>query len=260
VFIIAGTKVRRTPLGRVADFCGLCREIRPFRVTEVREVAHLYYIPLGRGDVKHYEFICAGCREQRTGDLSPYADVVSSDVEELDILIEATNPEVTRHAIELLEAEDRVARDEATAEERRLVLMQPLLAINPAVEARVSQVHVDARSLLLMIAMIVFPLALVLPGAVLWPSTPGEILVYSGAAAGVVLLGMLLQSLATDPGRFVRRRYREFLAESLAAYRPTPDEVRDIMRELRDRRLAVGKRVSPAWLWQEIERYETRSA
>ncbi len=53
--LIAGTRVRRSKIGFAATFCPLRREFRIFEIRDVRQVRHLYFVPMGSGRRLHFE-------------------------------------------------------------------------------------------------------------------------------------------------------------------------------------------------------------
>lgn len=61
MLIIWGTKIVRTPVGRVADFCAVCRQPRPFKLVGVRKVDHIYYVPIGKRKLVGHEMACEEC-------------------------------------------------------------------------------------------------------------------------------------------------------------------------------------------------------
>jgi len=49
--IIWGRKQVEKRLGYVADFCPICRDINPFLVSSVGVAEHIYYLPIGKGEL-----------------------------------------------------------------------------------------------------------------------------------------------------------------------------------------------------------------
>ena len=56
-----GRKRREDHLGFVADFCPICREVRPFRLLAIRMVPHLFFIPMGSGRLECHVRVCLEC-------------------------------------------------------------------------------------------------------------------------------------------------------------------------------------------------------
>ncbi len=59
--IIWGKKVRRERRGRCVLYCGFCSSPQAFDVTDLYQVHHIYYIPLGQGTYRLTECTCITC-------------------------------------------------------------------------------------------------------------------------------------------------------------------------------------------------------
>src|SRR5688572_32981772 len=57
-----GRKATKKTLGRVADFCPLCRALAPFTVVEHGTVGHVYSIPLGSRELVGHTRTCNACK------------------------------------------------------------------------------------------------------------------------------------------------------------------------------------------------------
>jgi hypothetical protein len=60
-FLIHGHYANQRDLGFVADWCGHCGNLHVHRVTQHRRVAHLYFIPLGSGEIVASTMTCTAC-------------------------------------------------------------------------------------------------------------------------------------------------------------------------------------------------------
>src|SRR5688572_12890288 len=73
--IVWGRKVKRLPVGHVADFCPICRAQKPFALVHVGMVNHVYYVSTGTGDFVGYERVCADCATPIPTDIARYSGV-----------------------------------------------------------------------------------------------------------------------------------------------------------------------------------------
>jgi hypothetical protein len=246
MLIIFGTRVTKKPLGHVAEYCRFCHAIQPCMVTAIRSHTHLYYIPISRQTVQGHLVECVECRRMLGTGVSSYAGFEAKRLD-VETLIETTNPKVEQAMLEQLELEERVASGTGTPADRYRLLLQPFLDIAPEFEARCAQVHVDWRSGMLIALWIVLPWWLVIAGI-----GSSSAMLYSGLALAGVLGVAVLWSLATDPRRFLERRHRRFIGESLVEIEPTVEELTQVLASLRGQGLKLGKRVKPAWVLDAI--------
>ena len=61
MFVVWGTKIKRKKVGRVADFCPMCRGLSVFELRRVGEASHVYYISFGQGTLLGYDITCETC-------------------------------------------------------------------------------------------------------------------------------------------------------------------------------------------------------
>src|SRR5689334_23177324 len=56
-----GTQIDRTRIGFVANFCPICRELRPFRLMRLERVNHVYNQAIGPGQFTGHSILCCTC-------------------------------------------------------------------------------------------------------------------------------------------------------------------------------------------------------
>lgn len=245
MFIYAGKRTRHRRLGRVADFCPLCDEIRPCRVTQIESVTHLYFIPLSRGEVKGHTIRCERCRCPITANIGAYLGFVRSRRAGLEELIEQTNPGVEERLIRRLELEERAASADLSPGERFELLHAPFLSIAAAVEQRAAAVHVDRRSAMFLLALLGAGSILLGPVMLRTGPTLSKVIYWTGGIFAAVAFVALLWSLATDSRRFARNRFRHIIVQSLADLDPTRQELDMVFKGLRSKGMLVGRKLSP---------------
>lgn len=256
MLIIVGTRIRKRSLGRVAEYCPLCREIRPCRVTQIESISHLYFIPISRAKIKGHIVECEKCRQRVSTHIGVFTGFSRNRNDTIDKLIEQTNPDIEARLIRKLELAERAAGGSVSPEERLELLNAPFQAIAAAVEGRVAQMHADRQSGALLLALAAAVLGFFLSLAFARHGALRPILLYGCGIAGALIFIALIWSLATEPRRFIKRRLGPLIIESLADLHPTREELKTVFRGLRARRLVVGRKISPDWVLTQLAQFE----
>ena len=136
MFVHFGKRFSRRKLGFAADFCPICREVRAFRISEVRHVTHLNYIPLGKGDLVHHEALCQRCDTIQPIATLPYSACVPAHKGDAFDLAARTHPDIGDTRAELIELERRA--DEGTLEpsQRATIIARAIAALDYAARLR----------------------------------------------------------------------------------------------------------------------------
>ena len=116
--IIWGTRIKRRRLGRAADFCPICRELRAHRIRRIGLVTHVYYLSIGAGSLVAHEAECEACGATREVDGDQFEAISRRRGAGLDELITETYPGLRDEYAQRLAIEERVASNELTPEER----------------------------------------------------------------------------------------------------------------------------------------------
>jgi membrane protein implicated in regulation of membrane protease activity len=112
MFFIWGSYGKQRLRGFVADRCPLCRCVRTFQVTDQYHVNHIYYIPLGRGELLSTTKTCETCGAQVPWNEAAHPEVVRTIQGSSADLLRTTNPLLD----EFIEAERDVEGRRSTAE------------------------------------------------------------------------------------------------------------------------------------------------
>lgn len=247
MIIIWGRKIRRRHHGRRANFCPICRDVRAFRVTEVRSYPHLYYVTVGFGRAEAYERSCESCRLSLEAENEDITESIRDRHAVLDDLIARTNPKVADRWGSRLAMERRLAARQLTAEEREALVLEPFVLLAPEVELRKATTHLDWVSglfLLLTVAATIGWIVYVNSPSASWVhpdhSVPIGIGVFAafGVAALVAMFG--------DARRFARRVTLSKLVRALHPLGPTTEELERALAVCRARDLALGRLLKPA--------------
>jgi hypothetical protein len=250
VFIVFGTKGVATRMGRVADYCPMCRGIAAFEVLRVGEKSHLYGVPMGSETVLGYNRACETCGEAFGADLGSYLAVSENWRASIQELIEGTNPGVEALAAERSALDARLASGQATREERLTRIFEALALMEPRVAPRVGGTTFDFPSSAGCGGTIVLGLAALTLRSVFESSAmPAIVAAILAGAALVFTIGALL----TDAKRFARRNAMPQIAGSLRSLRPTLDELTLVRQAGLENGLAIARYLDPAELLALIE-------
>jgi hypothetical protein len=257
MFIVWGNKIVRRTLGRVADFCPICRSTRAFKLIRVGSAGHVYYISAGEGELVGHERRCTTCGTTLRATASTYADVGKPRTP-LPELIAQTHPRLEASLAERLALEARIADDLASlsSDERSALVREPFLIMSGKVEDHFSATRIDTP----MALSIVAALALLIIGPLslhgLMPNEEGTLLIIFG------LLGLALvvwQGIQAGH-RFMDRAVLPQLARALQPLRPTEAEVDAMQAALRTHGHKLGRRLRTADLMAHLARCEPRPA
>ena len=113
ILLLWGERECERQLGFVADFCPVCRKVRPFAIVEVRMAAHFWFIPTERGRHLGNRQTCQNCRSVMPSHPAQFHRPVSSLRGSIDGLIEKTFPSIREVYARRLAVEEAIASDPA---------------------------------------------------------------------------------------------------------------------------------------------------
>ncbi|MBW4523079.1 MAG: hypothetical protein KME16_25860 [Scytolyngbya sp. HA4215-MV1] len=258
--IIWGTKRTVKKLGYVADFCPVCRQARPFSVSRVGKVGHLYYISLGDGELVGYLAECQSCHIHLSANPDLYQTVSKSLSSNLTHLIQETFPNLDQCYRNRLEIEELIQWNprSLSADTRAALIEEPFYLLSPLVEARFSnETRFDRESGLgCLLTIVAFVLVCVL--FAVFNQAPE----WLAGLSGLVILGGVIYTLVQliqSNQRFVDREIVPILVSSLKPLRPTLDELQDCLNKLAILKQRLGRRLKAQKLLDEIERSSVAS-
>jgi hypothetical protein len=248
MFIVMGKKLVRRRLGRVADFCPICRGLSCMRAARVSEALHLYYVPVSSGKILTHEFQCEECGAVLNGSHAPFAGFSRSRTRDVVELAMETNPELVERRRERLEVEDRIDAGKLSGEERRALLTEPFLALNYMTQSGAA-------------ASIPTPSGLAIIGLVFLAPITGIVLAHPNAdlrakvilpAICAALLGIIAFDIRRGAFNGVRRKMHPLLVRALLPLHPERREIEEVLLSLRRERLPIGKRVKADALMRDL--------
>ena len=235
-----GTNIVRKRVGRVADFCFVCRDFRPFRGAKIESVGHFCSIPLGSRTTLGYLRTCESCGCTFPMHPQVYASLSGDRRAGLDALIVETQPRIWENWYDRLQLERRAREGHLTADERREFLLEPFLLLNHRVEGRASSSRWDPK---VMLGLLATAASLVYAMSFLerHPPTSGDVPKEVAFGLFVACLLYYLRAVATGSRRFTRRHILPIIVESLRPLSPTAEELEAAVRHLRRMKSPIGK-------------------
>jgi hypothetical protein len=252
MFIVWGERKVTRSRGWVAEFCPICRGIQPFRVKDIRMVSHLYFIPLGSGQLVGQKTTCTGCRHTSFVEPFTYQSFIRDRNVDLNRLVAETNPGLLGRLTDRLVLEERTKQSLSalTPGERTALLTEPFLELSDQVEQRFrAGTHVGTGPGLALLATITFAIVFVSAGPI--SQRPGEPMPVAGVVLGALSVLSLVGTtylFATHSSRYMKRRIVPLLVRSLAPLQPTESELRSVVEELAGRGLLIGRKLRLEWL------------
>lgn len=252
---IWGTKRKLTRLGYVADFCPICRQVRPFSVSRVSRAGHIYYISFG-GKFVGYLSECQICHLNLSANPNFYQTVsksLSSDVPDLKSLIQETFPNLNQHYRNRLEVEEQIKLNPRSlpADIRSALIEEPFHLLSSLVEARLSsKARLDRENLfgsLFMIVVFVLFRFDMLPSSIHdWLSGFIYLVILGGSVYTIVQLVLSKQ-------RELDREVVPLLARCLKPLSPNLDELQACLNKLAILKQRIGRRLKAQQLLTAIE-------
>jgi hypothetical protein len=224
-----GRQLRYRFTGWVADFCPICRSIRPFWHYEVEEYEHVNFIPIRKGIVFDAVIDCHTCRFRVKA--HRYETTNKTNDLPVDDLLQVTNPHCERQLDGRLELERKLLNRSLGDVERRGLIVEPFQLTSPIWEERAQGAHFTKLSGGLAVAGLLVPAAVLTVDhnyPYLFPkvSIPAS-LVFAGACFVVSFLLVVF-----DPLIYKRRKILPWLTCALRPLEPTLEELTHVVSVL----------------------------
>jgi hypothetical protein len=250
MFIVWGKKHVYRKMGFVADFCPLCRNIRPFRLDRVGLADHVYYVTVSRGELVGYAKKCMNCKTILNGNPDLYREVSKKLLEPTE-LQRSTFPDLQTKYAERLTLEQTIKHSPGSlpADTRSALLREPFILLNPIVEQRFSSTQIDKYTGLTLLAMFVLMPFISIMGKQFAPTYEGEIFLgflIAGIAA-VAVQGFL------QTGRYFGKIIFPVLVPALKPLKPTAEEMTAVIAELKKADREFGMKLKLPALWERLQ-------
>lgn len=268
-------KKQEGQIGYVADFCPVCRGLRPFRLFPIKRAGYVCGFPVGKSRVIAYYRVCNDCGVRLEADPAMFTGTVPILPENMDRLIAETHPDIYvtyRHRLML---EERVKSKPLGLEhtERTTLIREPFDIIAKAYEARYSseagnhlgmgdaiyillggstaryrpESEIDLHGMLALLATCGVPIAVMMLARVAPTSSELEFLVHDNTAFSCWMLaglGTTMFFLKTAKSRYIKARLMPLLCRALKPLQPNAVEIDSVLRDLETKDFTLGKKLS----------------
>lgn len=239
--IIWGRKKVTKVLGRVVDFCPICRKVSAFTLIRVGMAGHIYYISLSEGSLIGNEIQCEVCGCRIVADATNYKFISTNKMSELNQLIYETNPEIEKKYATRLLAEEKLKMG-TIGQEDRTSLIREALILGSSVSVPGPETNTNPGVIIGFSIFIISILSvLILPAVLSHIPVVTTVL----ACIGVAFVGFLLAAFSAK--RMAGGNKSKRLITALKALNPSFSELDDSIKFLRSagynsvQRLDAGK-------------------
>jgi len=254
--LIWGKKKVEKKLGFVADFCPICKEIRPFMVFRVGMASHINYLSFNEGKLVGHVAECQVCKTKIPANSLKYKSLSKVIHDDLELLIAQTYPNLRNDYADRLMLEEKIRNQEVlSAVERDGLLLEAFLYLSDRIEERYAKVTFDKISkigcgttvLLVILFSCITPI--IVTADIAYDLT----VVVTGLTALAGLIFTVLQ-LMLAPGRFIRKEILPLLARTIAPLKPTLLEIETMLEKLKIRGFKIGSKISKEKLWETLQK------
>jgi hypothetical protein len=249
----AGVRERTWQIGYVADYCPICHEIRVCKLMRTVSYPHVYFLRVGSETIKGHQVFCSTCGSLLHGDVEKYTGVQRDLYASMEDLIKGTNPELEERVLEILEAEECVAKGDMDPEDRMALIAKPFLVIEDEVRRNHMSMDLDSATRGYLLLAAVAWGTFMLPWFQHSPSSLVRALSPFGAAAGCFMLVCLVVHCIQRSRNDVRHRFGSYLASNLQCLSPSTEELAEVISKLRKSGSMVAKKVKAEWLREQID-------
>lgn len=259
VIFIYGTRNTERRLGLIADFCPICRTIRPFEIIRIGRASHLFLVSLGSGSLVAHSMRCTVCETAMKTDQGQYLKIepTRGRVNDLEALVRSTYPNVREVWAERLAIEEKIKKDpsEMVPELRAKYILEPFSILSPALEARYEHASRTDKHANMGCIVTVFGCA-GLTALVIWLHNNAHYQDKAMAAAAILAVAgtaYTLLQIVLAPGRFIRAALMPKLVLCLRPLRPQREEIVATLERCRAAGMRIGKKLKAKSLMAQID-------
>ncbi|MFZ6873681.1 hypothetical protein ACO0LF_16605 [Undibacterium sp. Di27W] len=243
MLIIWGKTHVRKNIGYAADFCPICRGPQVFKLIRVGLASHVYYITSGDGELVSHDRECQQCKTLLNANPDGYL-TLSKKKQSLAELMKTTFPSLPEVYKDRLELEEKVTKTPTllTPQERDIMIRTPFHLLSPLVEMRIGQTRIDMGiGLALVASFFLITIVRVLLTKIL---PFDEALIF--LACAIIALLVTGWQILTAGSRYVKRRIIPVLGPNLKPLRPTENELKSALAELKASQKKMATRLNIA--------------
>ncbi len=257
VHLMWGKVRREQPIGYVADFCPICRNVKAFRLLADRVSWHIYHIRLGPGKLLGHIGVCLACGIRISAKVSDFKAVAAVLPQRLEELVAESFPDVYSAYGGRLRTEEHIRQDphSFTAEDRMRLIREPFNLLAPIFEHKCkSGPELDRKNGTGCLLTIAVPVVLmILAGKAglseeaydrfVWPVF--WLAVAGGAATTIYFF-------ATANRRFLKSYVMPILVRGLRPLKPASGEIDLAIESLRSAKFRLGKKLKASAVMEAL--------
>ena len=255
MFIIFGTQTKIKKLGYVAEFCNLCRAIKPFKISKVGMEDHIFFIPLGMKNVIGHEAVCTVCQTKRDVDSMLYKAFEKTTGSALEVLIRETFPSIRDVYANRLCLEDKLINGTLNPAERETFILEVFQIFNrrteenfyTAFQARGPGAWLFGFTFIASFLVLIF----ISRSAEFSPAQRETILSTLGV---LTVFGMLISVILMilQPGRSFRNTIIPAMAVAFIPLNPSKEELASSLGKMERSGFKIGAKTKLKFLWNTI--------
>jgi hypothetical protein len=258
MFVIWGKKRVEKKVGYVAEFCPICRDIRPFLVSRVGLAPHIYYFAFNEGKLIGHVAECQTCRAKIPVNSLKYKALLSSIAnKDIETLIAQTYPDLRTDYAERLSLEERIKRHEMlSSPEREALLLEPFTYLSSKVEEKYAKATLDNKSrfgCFGTIALVVLLSCVSSTLAMLEAELAHDIMSIIVILVATFGFAYTVIQIMLGPRRFVKKEIIPLLAQALLPLNPTQAEITRLLNYFKARGFKIGQKISDKKLWEALQ-------
>lgn len=253
--LIWGNKTRRKRLGRVADYCEICRKICAFELYEISTEGSKYFERPPRHRLPGA--VCETCGTAKPTQLGRYDSYWGDPKIDLDTLIDLTHHNIRKTRSRELDLAARLERGELSEDDRLRLMRDTVMHLETSLIQRAEGVYADGWTITEVLMM-----GTGITGVMVWlnfssvESALTEVQWF--VVMGVIALARLGWLLLTEDYRYAKRQLQPRLVASLAPLKPSYEELRDLLTQLDRENFRVGDRLSPRSIHRDLQRLKRK--
>ncbi|HYG73867.1 MAG TPA: hypothetical protein VEK08_02450 [Planctomycetota bacterium] len=252
--IVIGWSIEETPLGYAADFCPFCRRIRAFKITQLSQQTHTYFISVHESELE-LTMNCLSCKFSCGTKTSNYLNL-EPQTSALEELIQRTHPDVRSKYKNELALAERVRGETTTSQERIAWLKEPFQLVNHLLPNHCSPLLLIKEGTMygFCIAIVIGIVTAVVAAPISKnPDITKSLGIVSGFATGMIAVPLCLIWRFRKSRRFIVENVYPLLQIALKGSRPTLDELNAVMQSLQEFDLSIVDYIDTQYLYHLMQ-------
>lgn len=233
MFIFWGKKRVDQRLGVFADFCFICRTVKPFSLSTINMSSHIYGGAVGKKELVGYKARCSSCEAKKEFD-NIYFESYEKGKADMPIneLARRTFPKIREAYSARFALESQIKKDASvlTKDQRIALIEEPFKVLSNIVEEKLSQKNFDVKSFIYLVLAIIIPVALfkLLES---FNANP-DIVLISVSSAFLILAALMCYQIYRYPTRYLETKIYPKISVCLSALNPSDDEIAYVFNKL----------------------------